>query len=247
MDGSLANFDVQNNTGQEAYGFEIEIHGSMTGVGGTFNFNRYGAPQVVRFTGGVYVRYMNYQTSGCEHFGVWSPTNADSPIYRWMFADPNNPGKLIPAGTPVAIPAPVWTVLPPAKPADPPQIAVDIVAPIPPKVNETYGDAQWMKVYKTENGRMVGLDELVADNPVVPLDAAQREAESETESGRARRRQPRGGAAVRVLYVHGRVRPASHEAICADGLCNASADGEVGDFIGAQSAAENLTSRPAGR
>ena len=32
MYGSLANFDVQNNTGQEAYGFESEIHGSMTGV-----------------------------------------------------------------------------------------------------------------------------------------------------------------------------------------------------------------------
>jgi hypothetical protein len=29
-----------------------------------------------------------------------------------------------------------------------------------------------MKTYKTENGRQVGLDELVADNPVVPEDAA---------------------------------------------------------------------------
>jgi hypothetical protein len=34
--------------------------------------------------------------------------------------------------------------------------------------------------------------------------------------------------------------PVTHEALCADGLCNAPAEGEVGDFIGAQMAAANV-------
>ncbi|MEO5923820.1 MAG: hypothetical protein ABIR70_08350 [Bryobacteraceae bacterium] len=32
---------------------------------------------------------------------------------------------------------------------------------------KTFGEAQRMKTYKTENARQVGLDELVADNEVV--------------------------------------------------------------------------------
>src|SRR5689334_20474943 len=38
--GALSNFDVLNNVGQETFGFEIEIDG-VTGIGGTFNYNRY--------------------------------------------------------------------------------------------------------------------------------------------------------------------------------------------------------------
>ena len=44
----------------------------------------------------------------CEHFGVWTVANPAATIYRWMFPDPNNPGQLLPANTPVAIPAPTW-------------------------------------------------------------------------------------------------------------------------------------------
>src|SRR5689334_5068629 len=77
MYGSLANFDVQNNTGQEAYGFEIEIHCSMTGVGGTFNYNRYGAPQVVPFTGGVYVRYMAKWDPVAQQWSAATPLAVD--------------------------------------------------------------------------------------------------------------------------------------------------------------------------
>src|SRR5438270_9919900 len=55
--GALANFDVLNDNGQDAYGFEIEIQGNVT-IGGTFSANRYGSPQIVPFSGGVYVRYM---------------------------------------------------------------------------------------------------------------------------------------------------------------------------------------------
>ena len=55
-----------------------------------------------------------------------------------------------------------------------------------------------MKTYKTENVRQVNLDELVADNPVVPQDAAQVETAWDLmqtdllDSGNGRRRQKRG-------------------------------------------------------
>jgi uncharacterized repeat protein (TIGR02543 family) len=198
---------------------------------------------------------LNYDTSGCEHFGVWTYINPTATIYRWLLADQNNPGQLIPAGTPVAIPAPAWTVLPPAQPGGAPVVAADVVAPVPPAPNEVYGDAQWMKVYKTENARQVGLDELVADNPVVPQDVAQVETGwylvQSRIGGNGKRNQKRnqGGlgngshAVVRRYEFYkytGTYDPLTHEAICADGLCNAPADSELGDFIGAQNAAANL-------
>jgi Divergent InlB B-repeat domain len=286
--GSLSNFDVLNDTGRETYGFEIEIQGPITSIGGSFSWNRYGTPQVVPFAGGVYVRYMaqwdaatqkfntstpvatnftpttghqcvmgtpNYQASGCEHFGVWTIANPNATIYRWLLADPNNPGKLIPNGTPVAIPAPAWVVLPPAQPADPPIVAADVVAPVPPAPAYTYGDAQWVKVFKTENRRQVGLDELVADNPVVPQDAQQVESPwyllQNKIGGNGKRNQKRNQGALgngnqavvrrfEFYKFSGTYDPITHEAICADGLCNAPAANEVGDFIGAQNAAANL-------
>ncbi len=285
--GALSNFDVMNDTGQEAYGFEIEIQG-VTTIGGSFTGNRYGAPQVVPFAGGVYVRYMaawdaaahrfvaatpaavsftptnghqcvigtlNYQTSGCEHFGVWTVANPNKTVYRWLLADPNNPGQLQPYGTPVAIPAPVWTVQPPAKPGDAPVVVADIAPPIPPKPAVLYGDAQWVRVYKTENGRQVGLDELVADNPVVPEDDAHLESawdliqDKVGDVSNGRHRQNRGAlggnshAVVRRYEFYkfaGTYDPVTHQALCADGTCTAPAADEVGDFIGAQNAAANL-------
>ncbi|HZS46312.1 MAG TPA: hypothetical protein VFC63_14645 [Blastocatellia bacterium] len=55
--GALTNFDVLNDTGQETYGFEIELDGiQVQDVGGTYTGNRYGTPAIVAFPGGVYVR-----------------------------------------------------------------------------------------------------------------------------------------------------------------------------------------------
>ncbi len=202
---------------------------------------------------------LNYDTSGCEHFGVWMYINPTATIYRWLLADPNNAGQLIPAGTPGAIPAPVWTVQPPAQPGGAPIIAAEVIAPVPPAPAEQFGDAQWMKVYKTENPRQVGLDELVADNPVVPENAAQVETNwylvQAKIGGNGNRNQKRnqGGlgngnqAVVRRYEFYkftGTYDPLTHEAICADGLCNAPAANELGDFIGAQNAAANLNVPP---
>ena len=201
-----------------------------------------------------------YNTSGCEHFGVWTTFNPSSTIYRWLIADPNTAGQLTTYGSAVAIPAPVWLIVPPAAPADPVQIVAQVDPPIPPAPAKLYGDAQWMKTYKTENDRQVGLDELLVDNPaIVPNDAAQLETawdlvQSDLTAGRngarKQKRGPLGGrshAVVRRFEFYkftGTIDPVTGQALCADGLCNAPADNEVGDFIGAQNAAVNLNVPP---
>ncbi len=201
-----------------------------------------------------------YNTSGCEHFGVWTTFNPSSTIYRWLIADPNTAGQLTTYGSAVAIPAPVWLIVPPAAPADPVQIVAQVDPPIPPAPAKLYGDAQWMKTYKTENDRQVGLDELLVDNPaIVPNDAAQLETawdlvQSDLTAGRngarKQKRGPLGGrshAVVRRFEFYkftGTIDPVTGQAMCADGLCNAPADNEVGDFIGAQNAAVNLNVPP---
>ena len=58
--GSLSNFDVFNDTGQDCHGFEIELDGvSSADVSYTFGapYERYGNPKLVDFPGGVFVRY----------------------------------------------------------------------------------------------------------------------------------------------------------------------------------------------
>src|SRR4051794_23906113 len=65
--GSLSNFDVFNDTGQETHGFEIELDGlSSADVTFTFGapYQRYGNPTVVDFPGGVYVRYESPYDAG---------------------------------------------------------------------------------------------------------------------------------------------------------------------------------------
>jgi len=65
--GTLSNFDVFNDTGQECHGFEIELDGiASSDLSFTFGapYQRYGNPMVVDFAGGVYVRYESpYDTS----------------------------------------------------------------------------------------------------------------------------------------------------------------------------------------
>lgn len=201
-----------------------------------------------------------YDTSGCEHFGVWTTFNPSRTVYRWLIADPNTPGQLTTYGSTVAIPAPIWLIVPPAGPAEPVQIVAQVDPPIPPPPAKLYGEAQWMKTYKTENERQVGLDELLVDNPaIVPNDAAQLETawdliQSDLTAGRngnrKQKRGPLGGrshAVVRRFEFYkftGTIDPVTGQAICADGLCNAPADNEVGDFIGAQNAAVNLNVPP---
>ena len=304
MAGSLSNFDVLNNTGEPAHGFEIQMEGiqaaDLTRIFGYWpalggNVIRYGAGTAINTPTGVIVRWASpwdaasqtftqatpvpvnrttvpgescwtvgmgaaYPSAGCEHFGISSLRNPTRTAYRWLIADPANPGTLVASPAPVSLPAPVWTITPPAQPALPPVIVaqIDLPAPPVPPPPAQFGDAQWVKVYKTENARQVDLNELVGDNhAVVPEDAAHLEVgwslmQADPVAGRQRRRGQQvnrgnlgnGNLAVVRRYEHykyaGAYDPATHEALCADPTCAAPGPGEVGDAIGAQNVAANL-------
>ena len=297
MFGALANFDVYNDTGQDANGFEIELDGiTAQQVLYTFNSTRYGGPQIFSIPGGAIVRWQSpwdpvaqrftIATTtpaaftptfghscvltlivGCDHYGVVNSPVALATKYYWLVADPNNLGGLMRFGgsavqmpQPVQIPQPVIAVIPPAQVGNPPQVAFQIQAdpPPPPPVPEPvpqYGDAKWVKVYKTELQREVGLDELVNDNPVVPEDPGAAETAwkllqynptSNGNSGILRNQAALGSGSRSVLRHYefykytGAYSPLDHSAQCLDGTCSAPSAGEQGDFIGDQNAAANV-------
>lgn len=300
MAGSYQNFDVLNNTGGPAYGFEMDVYGvSKSQLTRIFpsNFDatviRYGLGSATDFAGGVAVKWAanydpvsgsyststpvpkslttvpgdscwtlgmpsTYQTAGCEHFGISSIVNPTSITYRWLVPDPASPGTLIPSSTYVNIPAPVWTAVPPANPALPPAVAAVIQAP-PAPAPALFGDAQWVKVYKTEQQAQVDLEQLVGDNHVVvPEGAAQLEVnwslvQQDPPAGGNKKQRGKlvnqgnlgnGNHAVVRRYEYykyaGAYDPLTHEALCADLTCTAPSPGELGDAIGAQNAAANL-------
>ena len=200
-----------------------------------------------------------YATAGCEHFGISTYyANPTKILYRWLLADPANPGNVKRAASDISIPAPIWQASPPAAPGVAPVIAAEIPAP-PPVVPARFGDAQWVKVYKRELQRKVDLDELVGDNhAVVPEDPAELEVswnllqQDPPDGGRQRRRGKlvnqgnagNGNHAVVRRYEYykyaGVYDPITHEALCADLTCTAPSAGELGNAIGAQNAAANL-------
>ncbi|HZR83380.1 MAG TPA: hypothetical protein VFD92_19960 [Candidatus Binatia bacterium] len=288
--GTLSNFDVFNDTGQECHGFEIELEGiSPADVTYTFGapYERYGDPTIEPYAGGVYVRYKspwdpvnskfteatplapaviaptdghacwtggsgNYLTSGCEHFGIGLAANPTRTTYRWLVADPAVPGALQPAGTKVSIPAPVWNVAPAPVPGPP--VVQAVLPPEPAEVQSQWGDAMWVKVFKTEAANPADLDHLLTDDPAVPQEPAETEMEwkllqarpngagndelvNEAQAGN-------GAESVTRRYEFyeytGVYDPETHEAMCADGSCDLPADGELGNYIGAQMAAVNL-------
>jgi hypothetical protein len=81
--GTLSNFDVFNDTGEETHGFEIELEGvSSADVSYTFGAPyqyRYGTPKLIDFPGGVYVRYESAYDAGTKTFTQGTPL-APSPI-----------------------------------------------------------------------------------------------------------------------------------------------------------------------
>ena len=122
---------------------------------------------------GMLVGSIPYDTAGCEHFGVGTLTNPSNTTYRWMKEDPTTPGSLIAEGSPVTIPAPVWTVNPMG--GAPPVVVAVIPVPPPPAVvpvpylpDAEFGVAVWAKVFETEASDTAALEHLVADDVAVP-------------------------------------------------------------------------------
>ncbi len=200
-----------------------------------------------------------YPAAGCEHFGISAYKNPKLTRYRWLVANPQAPGQLMASPTAVSLPMPTWSVFPAAQPILAPVVVaqVDLQPPAVPPAPAQYGEAQWVKVYKTENARPVDLQELVGGNAVVPQDAAHLEvswslmqADPVVGSQKRRGRQinranlGNGQRAVVRRYEHyeyaGKYDPLTHQALCADPACAAPQAGELGNAIGAQNVAVNI-------
>lgn len=221
----------------------------------------------VGFAGTCYMVGPSYYTASCDHFGVHLAYTAAAgkaqSTYRWMFEDPNNPGTLIGSATPIFVPTPAYTFIPPAVPANPPVLVAEIQLPDPPPPPPgqppQFGTATWMKVYKTELNREVVLEELTADNPLVPQTPAQVETEwtlmqpAPPPDGRHRQRNRQvnsGGvnagtrAVIRRYESYrytGAYDPITHEVVCGgDGTCTTPQPGELGDLLVAQMTAANV-------
>jgi hypothetical protein len=85
--GTLSNFDVFNDTGEETHGFEIELDGiSSSDISYTFGAPyqaRYGTPTIENFAGGVYVRYTSPYEPASKQFTQGTPL-APMPITPTM-------------------------------------------------------------------------------------------------------------------------------------------------------------------
>jgi hypothetical protein len=127
-----------------------------------------------------------YDASGCEHFGLGLINNPTNEIYNWLVDDPSNHGHLIYANTPVSIPAPVWTV------SNNGNVAAALPAPAPQPIAALpgvpacalWGDAVWVKVYKTESHSPARLGALLTDSKEVPENSTEVETEWEFLQGR---------------------------------------------------------------
>ncbi len=217
------------------------------------------------WTGGMGTAYF---AAGCEHFGISTARNPTNVVYRWLVADPNNPGQLVyysatPGAAnappiPVAIPQPVINVIPPAQAGGQPVVNFQIQIPAPPqppRVVPQWGIAKWVKVFEQDLDNEVDLDQLLGGNPAVPQDATK--AETPWKLLQSNPNSPNSGvlnnshalgvgkhAVVRRYEFYnytGAYDPGTHEALCGGlGDCASPQPGELGDFIGAQMAAANL-------
>ena len=124
--GTPSNYDVLNDTGQYAYGFEVELDGiTPADLAGVWSYSRF-PYTIVTIPSGIVIHYASpYVNSrysigtsvpaafnptgghscvqgaipGCEHFGYYFAYYGARPtkvINRWLVDDPQNPGTLIP-------------------------------------------------------------------------------------------------------------------------------------------------------
>ncbi|MFN7916397.1 MAG: hypothetical protein U0Q55_13740 [Vicinamibacterales bacterium] len=199
-----------------------------------------------------------YENGGCEHFGTYFNTNPTKVVSRWLCESDADPTVLVPVNPPTATPFPTYYVQPPAAQNNPPQLVVEVQAPEPAEAPSLYGDAQWIITYVQQLQQPVALDQLLADNPaVVPMDPATLEAnyqiiqDEPVAGGNGKRKrnrnqgtiEPTTKAIVRRIETWaftGQYDPITHEALCADLLCNAPAVDEIGEMLAMQMTAANV-------
>lgn len=200
--GVLSAFDINNDSGQIAYGFEIQFEGAdesdlaLPGYG-----EGYGRPTFVPYPTGVRVRWESSYDSTHNSYGhKTQPRDPNVPTFSWNdcylfgsgyatagcehFSQGVKPSFLAKNVTITAR----WLVEKPGEPGVliPAPTTVGIPFPSyavtppgqPPVVAvkidppELYGDAQWIKVYVAELKTPLTEDQLTSDNPLVPIDPA---------------------------------------------------------------------------
>lgn len=95
--GSLGNFDVVNNTGQNACGFEVELEGvAPTAIPSTFTVQRYGVPTITAYTvgavSGTRVRWQSRDCSLTKTIAHPPGTGFAGTCYQWNTATYDNAG-----------------------------------------------------------------------------------------------------------------------------------------------------------
>jgi hypothetical protein len=206
---------------------------------------------------------VGYDASGCEHFGVHLTVNATRSTYRWLVADLVSPDALVPGPIPVVVALPAYSIAAPTSGSNLPVLNADVDAPGGAVFPTHYGDAFWIKVYRTQLNRSVTLGELTNDNPgVVPEDAAHLEttwtlsqadplikfSSGKTKQSRQRTRNSSAVSAgthavVRRYEVYqytGVYDQVFHQALCANSNCASPRADEIGDLLSAQMTAALL-------
>ena len=223
--GSLANFDVVNDTGREAHGFEIEIDDShfdhAGGISSVFGLDRnfgvpansverYGAPTIDYITGfGARITYkasfgssgwstgtasgifanprdscwtlggVGYPNVPCDHFGIATLGSPAKVNYNWLLETTANSAAL--TKSIVGIPSVTFTPAAPGAANQAVQVQIQAVAP-PVEAGQNFGQAYWVKTFKTEVGHNLELDNLLRHNNDV--EAAKVEVEWEVFQSR---------------------------------------------------------------
>jgi hypothetical protein len=203
--------------------------------------------------------------TSCDHFGVGTTKNPAKTKYSWLLETAPDSDLLTKDG--VVLPAPVWVVEPAAgpapigQPAPPPQRVVAVIeAPEPGEVGGgagddevRFGDALWIKIFKTELPGGVQLEELIGGNEKV--DEAELEIEwlllqkeiGNPASGRFESVNiGLGEDSKSILYRYEFYKFAGeyksdHEVDFAKGFGDSNpGPGDVGAYLGAQNAAVNF-------
>ncbi len=293
IQGFLSQFDVVNEIGQDAHGFEIRLEGAqLNDLYYTAFGQQYGAATVAAYATGVTVRWESpydanahqftkrtpqhtpgapynwndcyqagatYATAGCEALGQgMKPIPAGRTVTatgRWLVEDPQNPGTLIPVEPNVAIPFPNYSIAPFVTAGAAPTVVAEVEAPEPPETPEVYGNAQWIKIYKTQLTREATADDLLSSGSVVPQDPTQLEVAweilqaSPPSNGNQKRNRHQGTISADTRSVIRRIETyaytgaydaTTHQAVCADLTCTAPSAGELGNFISVQNTAVNV-------
>ena len=85
VNGTLGGFDVVNDSGQPAHGFEIQLEGLLPNeiyypvYGG-----RYGAPKTVAYATGVYLRYESLYGLNTGLYSSTTPIGNPAPAFSWQ-------------------------------------------------------------------------------------------------------------------------------------------------------------------